>query len=215
MVPLGVSSPAPADGAIEGSPANHLSRQMRETMADIPDISTRRLILRAWRDADLPEFAAMNADPEVMAYFPRNYSRTESDALVARIRDHFATHGFGFWAVEAPGAAPFIGFTGLGTADFEAPFTPCVEIGWRLARRFWGRGYATEAARASLGFGFGTLGLDEIVSFAVTANGRSRRVMERIGMTRDPAADFDHLREALILVGLHRQEAINLSERTE
>ncbi len=161
-------------------------------MTDLANISTPRLILRPWRDSDLPEFAAMNADPEVMAYFPRTYDRAESEGQVARIRNHFAAYGFGFWAVEAPGAAPFVGFTGLWTTSFEAPFTPCLEIGWRLARRFWGRGYATEAALASLGVGFGTLGRDEIVSFAVAANGRSRRVMERIGMSRDAAGDFDH-----------------------
>jgi len=157
-----------------------------------PEISTPRLLLRGWRDSDLAEFAAMNADPEVMAFFPRTYRRAESTRLVARLRDHFRRYGFGFWAVEVPGTAPFIGFTGLWTTDFEAPFTPCVEIGWRLATRFWGRGYATEAARASLAFGFETLRLAEIVSFAATGNLRSRRVMERIGMTRDPAGDFNH-----------------------
>lgn len=161
-------------------------------MTEFNDIATSRLILRAWRDDDLPEFAAMNADPEVMKYYPRTYNRVESDGLVARVRDHIAQHGFGFWAVEAPGVAPFVGFTGLWTAEFEAPFTPCVEIGWRLARRFWSRGYATEAALASLDFGFEALGLDEIVSFAVAANDPSRRVMEHIGMTRDMAGDFDH-----------------------
>jgi ribosomal-protein-alanine N-acetyltransferase len=159
---------------------------------DPPCISTPRLKLREWRDDDLAEFAAMNADTEVMAFFPRTYSRAESDALVVRIREHFGRHGFGFWAVEAPEAAPFVGFTGLWTTEFEAPFTPCIEIGWRLARRYWGRGYATEAALASLRYGFETLRLDEIVSFAAAGNLRSRRVMERIGMTPDTAGDFDH-----------------------
>jgi RimJ/RimL family protein N-acetyltransferase len=161
-------------------------------MTNMPELVTPRLVLRNWRDGDLPEFAAMNADPQVMAYFPRTYDRAESDGLVARIRDHMARHGFGLWAVEAPGTAPFIGFTGLWTPDFEAPFTPCVEIGWRLARRFWGRGYASEAAYESLRFGFETLRREEIVSYTVTANARSRRVMERLHMTRDPAGDFDH-----------------------
>lgn len=161
-------------------------------MTNMPELVTSRLVLRNWRDDDLPEFAAINADPQVMAFFPRTYERAESDGLVARIRDHVARRGFGLWAMEAPGEAPFLGFTGLWTPDFEAPFTPCVEIGWRLAPRFWGRGYATEAAHASLRFGFETLRREEIVSYAVTANERSRRVMERIGMTRDPAGDFDH-----------------------
>lgn len=161
-------------------------------MTDMPELVTPRLVLRNWRDDDLPEFAAMNADPRVMAYFPRTYDRAESDGLVARIHEHMARRGFGLWAVEAPGTAPFIGFTGLWTPDFEAPFTPCVEIGWRLARRFWGRGYATEAAHESLRFGFEMLRREEIVSYAVTANARSRRVMERIHMARDPAGDFDH-----------------------
>jgi RimJ/RimL family protein N-acetyltransferase len=161
-------------------------------MTDMPELVTPRLVLRSWRDSDLPEFAAINADPQVMAFFPRTYDRAESDRLVARIRYHTARRGFGLWAMEAPGEAPFIGFTGLWTPDFEAPFTPCVEIGWRLAPRFWGRGYATEAALASLRFGFQTLRREEIVSYAVTANERSRRVMERIGMTRDLAGDFDH-----------------------
>ena len=161
-------------------------------MTDMPELTTSRLVLRNWRDEDLPEFAAMNADPQVMAYFPRTYDRAESDGLVARIRAHAASRGFGFWALEAPGTAPFIGFAGLWTPGLEAPFTPCVEIGWRLARRFWGRGYATEAAHESLRFGFETLGLDEIIAYAVTANARSRRVMERIHMTRSPADDFDH-----------------------
>ena len=159
---------------------------------DAPQITTPRLLLRGWRDSDLPEFATMNADREVMAFFPGTYGRAESDKRVALIRDHFRRHGFGFWAVEAPGTAPFVGFTGLWTTDFDAPFTPCVEIGWRLATRFWGRGFATEAALAALRFGFEALRLDEIVSFASAGNLRSRRVMERIGMTRDAAGDFDH-----------------------
>lgn len=161
-------------------------------MTDAVRLRTDRLVLRGWRDDDRAEFAAMNADPAVMAFFPGTRDRAESDALVARIRDHFRQHGFGFWAVEAPGTAQFVGFVGLWRTDFEAPFTPCVEIGWRLAGRFWGRGYATEAARAALGFGFETLRLAEIVSFAAAGNLRSRRVMERIGMTRDAAGDFDH-----------------------
>jgi len=157
-----------------------------------PELVTPRLVLRVWRNSDLPDFASMNADPNVMAFFPRTYDRAESNRLVARIREHFRQYGFGFWAVEAPGTASFIGFTGLWTTEFEAPFTPCIEIGWRLDTRFWGRGYATEAARAALRFGFEALRLEEIVSFAAAGNLRSRRVMERIGMTRDAAGDFGH-----------------------
>src|SRR3954447_2163393 len=137
-------------------------------------------------------FAALNADPRVMAYYPRMLSRAESDALVARIRAHFARHGFGLWAVEVPGRAGFIGYVGLAVPRFEGPFTPCVEVGWRLAAEHWGRGYATEAASAVLAHAFGPLGLDEVVSFTAPANRRSLRVMERLGMTRSPADDFEH-----------------------
>jgi RimJ/RimL family protein N-acetyltransferase len=127
-----------------------------------------------------------------MEFFPNTLNRTESDAMVARIQDHFARHGFGLWAVEFPGVADFIGFVGLSVPQFEAPFTPCVEAGWRLAFEHWGKGYASEAARAVLEFGFEHLSLNEIVSFTVPANRRSRAVMERIGMARNPLEDFDH-----------------------
>jgi ribosomal-protein-alanine N-acetyltransferase len=157
-----------------------------------PTIRTDRLLLRPWRDSDLEPFAAINADPAVMKHFPRPLDRSESDAFVARIRAHFEREGFGFWAVEAPGAAPLVGLVGLARPAFEAPFSPCVEIGWRLAREHWGKGYATEAARASLRFGFEQLGLTEIVSFTVPENVRSRAVMERLGMMRSAVDDFDH-----------------------
>jgi RimJ/RimL family protein N-acetyltransferase len=127
-----------------------------------------------------------------MEFFPGPLDRAESDALAGRIRDHLARHGFGLWAVEARGVADFIGFVGLSVPSFQAPFTPCVEIGWRLAHEHWGRGYATEAARAALAFGFRDLALEEIVSFTVPMNRRSRRVMERLGMTRSAADDFEH-----------------------
>ena len=155
-------------------------------------LTTPRLHLRRWRPGDLPAFAALNADPRVMEFFPKPLSRAESDAMVARIKDLFDRRGFGLWAVEVPGVAEFIGFVGLWTPNFEAHFTPCVEVGWRLAREHWGRGYATEAARGALDFGFGPLGLLEIVSMTVPANRRSWGVMERIGMTRSPVDDFDH-----------------------
>jgi RimJ/RimL family protein N-acetyltransferase len=161
-------------------------------VSDFPTLRTPRLCLRPWRDADLAPFAAINADPRVMEFFPRPLDRAESDAMAARIRDDIAACGFGYWAVEVPGVSDFIGFVGLSVPRFEAHFTPCVEIGWRLAAEQWGRGYATEAARVALAFGFGELALDEIVSFTVPANLRSQAVMERIGMTRSPADDFDH-----------------------
>lgn len=158
----------------------------------IDSLRTERLILRAWRDADLEPFARLNADPAVMEFMPRPLDRRESDEIAGRCRGHFAEHGFGRWAVEVPDVAPFVGFVGLSWVGFETPFTPCVEIAWRLARPYWGMGYATEAARASLKDGFERLGLDEVFAFTVPANTRSRAVMERLGMSRDSADDFDH-----------------------
>jgi RimJ/RimL family protein N-acetyltransferase len=155
-------------------------------------LRTRRLLLRRWREEDRTAFAALNADPIVMEHFPAALSRGESDVLVDRIEAGFEQRGWGLWAVEVPGSAAFIGFVGLNPATFDAPFTPAVEIGWRLAREHWGKGYATEGASAALEFGFDALGLDEIVSFTTHANTRSRRVMERLQMQRDPADDFDN-----------------------
>lgn len=157
-------------------------------------VRTARLVLRPWRDEDLSAFAAVNADPQVMTHLPSTLSRAQSDAVADRIRAHWAEHGFGLWAVELPGGAPFVGFIGLMKPSFQAPFTPCVEVGWRLATDQWGKGYATEGARAALAYGFETLGLHEIVSMTVQSNVRSWRVMERLGMTRDPEDDFDHPR---------------------
>jgi len=159
---------------------------------NVPVLRTERLILRAWREEDLAPLAALNADPVVMEFFPGTLSRAESDAAAAHVRAELEERGFGLWALEVPGEAEFIGFTGLGVPRFTAHFTPCVEIGWRLAREHWGRGYASEAARAALARGFDALGLDEIVSFTAAANARSRRVMEKIGMRRDPGDDFEH-----------------------
>lgn len=166
-------------------------------MAEAPTIATLttdRLILRPWRDGDLAPFAALNADPAVMEHFPAPLTRAESDAVAERVRDFMTEHGFGWWAVEIPGEAPFIGFIGLWRPAFEAHFTPCVEVGWRLAKAYWGRGYATEGARAALRFGFEHLRLAEIVSFTAVPNARSQAVMCRLGMTHDPADDFDHPR---------------------
>ncbi|MBV9733587.1 MAG: GNAT family N-acetyltransferase [Verrucomicrobia bacterium] len=159
-------------------------------------LTSPRLRLRPWRDEDLPVFAALNADPEVMEYMPKCLTREESDAMAARIREGLARCGFGLWAVEVFGVSEFVGFTGLSVPSYEAHFTPCVEIGWRLARKFWGFGYATEAARLALGYGFQVAGLEEIVSFTFVGNLRSRRVMERLGMTYSAGDDFEHPRLA-------------------
>jgi len=153
-------------------------------------IATKRLLLRQWRDEDLEPFAALNADPVVMEHFPATMAREASDAFADHNRERIAERGWELWAVEADGA--FIGFVGLNEPDFM----PGVEIGWRLARGAWGKGYATEAARAAAAYAFEELRLPEIVSFTATTNLRSQRVMERIGMTRDPAGDFDHPRVA-------------------
>jgi RimJ/RimL family protein N-acetyltransferase len=157
-------------------------------------LRTPRLELRRWRLADREPFAALNADPVVMAHFPATQTRAESDALADAIEAHFVARGFGLYAVEIPGVAPFAGFVGLNVPTFTAAFTPCVEIGWRLAAAHWGHGYATEAGRAVLDHAWMTLGLAEIVSFTTAGNARSRAVMARLGMARDPAGDFDHPR---------------------
>jgi RimJ/RimL family protein N-acetyltransferase len=156
----------------------------------IPEIQTARLLLRSWRAEDREPFAAMNADPIVREYFRSVLSRSESDRFADGIEAEFAERGFGLWAVEIPGVVPFAGFTGLSVPSFQASFTPCVEIGWRLARERWGRGYATEAARAAIEYGFTRMRLDEIVAFTVPANTRSIRVMEKLGMKF--AGEFDH-----------------------
>jgi RimJ/RimL family protein N-acetyltransferase len=157
-----------------------------------PELRTPRLLLRRWRDTDRTPFAALNADPFVMEHFPAPLRREESDDLADRIAADIDERGWGLWAVEIAGTAPFAGFVGLNPATFDAPFTPAVEIGWRLAREHWGHGYATEGASAALAFGFDALALEEIVSFTTHGNARSRRVMERLGMRRDPADDFDN-----------------------
>jgi RimJ/RimL family protein N-acetyltransferase len=153
-------------------------------------IRTERLVLREWREADRDDWAAMNADPEVMEFFPATLDRAQADAAFDRISTALAARGWGLWAVEHEGR--FLGFTGLSPVGFDAHFTPATEIGWRLTRHAWGHGFATEAARAAMRFAFDALALDELVSFTSTANTRSRAVMERIGMTHDPADDFDN-----------------------
>ncbi|MFC6238640.1 GNAT family N-acetyltransferase [Longivirga aurantiaca] len=155
-------------------------------------LRTPRLSLRRWRTTDLEPFAAMNADPEVMRWFPSALDREGSDAMVGRIETHWADRGFGLWAVEVlaseRGPAPFVGFVGLAVPRFEPPFAatdPCVEIGWRLARPWWGLGLATEGAREVLRQGFGDLGLTEVVSFTVPPNLASQRVMQKLGLRYD------------------------------
>jgi len=157
-----------------------------------PTLRTKRLVLRPWRDEDLEPFAALNDDPDVMEYFPKRLTRAESDEFAARIRATLSASSFGLWAVEWPGETDFAGYVGLAIPTFEADFTPCVEIGWRLARSSWGKGVAPEAAMEVLRHGFGACGLREIVSFTSTENLRSQRVMEKIGMSRDASEDFDH-----------------------
>jgi ribosomal-protein-alanine N-acetyltransferase len=161
-------------------------------MSDFPTLSSGRICLRQWRDEDRVAFAAMNSDARVMEFFRSPLTRAESDAMVDGIARHFSERGFGLWAVEVPGVASFVGFAGLAVPSFSAHFTPCVEVGWRLAFEHWGRGYATEAARLALGHAFGKLALSEVVSFTSARNHRSRAVMERLWMRRDPADDFDY-----------------------
>lgn len=155
-------------------------------------IATERLILRRWREEDRGPFARLNSDPAVMEFFPAQLTRAQSDALLDLIDAHFVANGFGVWATELKSTGEFIGFIGLWIPKFEAHFTPCVEIGWRLAASHWGRGLATEGALAAAEYAFDELGLNELVSFTSVGNVKSRRVMEKIGMTHDAADDFDH-----------------------
>jgi RimJ/RimL family protein N-acetyltransferase len=182
---MGPSTTPSANTAHGGTPEN------------VVELRTDRLLMRPWRESDREPFAALNRDPLVMEHFPSTLSRTESDRMVDRIEATFAGSGPRLWAVEVLGGPSFIGFVGLSAPGFAAPFTPCVEVGWRLACAAWGHGYATEAGRAALADGCGRLGLSEIVSFTTATNLRSQRVMQRLGMTRDPADDFDHPRIAV------------------
>ncbi len=160
------------------------------------ELLTARLRLRRWRDEDRAPFAALNADPEVMRHFPATLDRAASDAMIDRIEASFDERGLGLWAVESLDAPGCLGFVGLAVPRWELPIhvatDEVVEVGWRLARSCWGLGFAPEAARAVLDDGFARLELAEIVSFTVTDNVASRRVMEKVGMTRDPGDDFDH-----------------------
>lgn len=154
-------------------------------------LSTDRLILRQWREDDLAPFAVINADPEVMRYFPSTRTRAESDETKERFTAHIDQHGFGFWATQLKSTGQFAGFIGMQHVDY-LPSGPAMEIGWRLDKSIWGQGFAPEGARACLAFAFSRLGLDEVVSFTASTNMPSRRVMEKIGMKHDVSRDFDH-----------------------
>lgn len=153
-------------------------------------LMTERLLLREWRAEDAALFAELNASPQVMRHYPSTLTREESDQVYQRISQHFTDHGFGLWVVEIPGVAPFIGFVGLHHVRYQTAFTPCIEIGWRISEQHWEKGYATEAAVAAMDYGIEHY--DEIVSFTAPENKASQRVMQKLGMTHDPAEDFDH-----------------------
>ena len=157
---------------------------------DVTELQTPRLHLRAWRDEDLDELAALCADPAVMRYFPAPLNREQSGALLTRLQQHMAQHGFTFWSLWQREDGRFVGMTGLAHVGFEASFTPAVEIGWRLSPAFWGLGLAQEAARASLEFAFTQLALDRVVAFTTLTNTPSQRVMQALGMQR--AGEFEH-----------------------
>lgn len=154
------------------------------------ELRTERLVLRAWRESDLEPWAAMNRDPEIREHLGELLGRAESDAAVARMREEFAVRGYGWWAVESRETGEFLGRAGLDLVGEGLPYGG-IDVGWRLKRAAWGHGYATEAGRACLEFGFGVLGLAEIVASTTVRNVRSQAVMRRLGMTRDPADDFE------------------------
>jgi RimJ/RimL family protein N-acetyltransferase len=178
---------------------------------------TDRLVLRAWREADREPFSELNADPRVMEFMPRLLSTEESDDFFDRIQAHFDEHGFGLCAAEHRASGALMGFIGLLVPKFEAPFIPAVEIGWRLGFEWWGQGLATEGAREMVRFAFEDIGLEELISFTALGNLRSRRVMEKLGMTHDPAENFEHPRvtpgHPLRLHVLYRLERANFSRR--
>lgn len=159
---------------------------------DVAVVRTERLLMRGFREEDREPFARLNADPRVMEHFVRPQTREESDAFVDRIQAHWAEHGWGLWALERTDTGAFLGYTGLWSVRFDAPFRPLVEVGWRMAYEHWGHGFATEAARAALDIAFRVLRWDEVVSFTAVSNVRSQAVMRRIGMVRDPGGGFEH-----------------------
>lgn len=183
-------------------------------MRNLPtELRSNRLLLRRWVASDRPLFAELNVDARVAEFLPCPLSQAESDQMAERIETHFQEHGFGLWALEVPGITSFAGFIGLNVPRFEAPFTPCIEIGWRLAAAHWNQGYATEGARAALSFAFNSLNAAEIVAFTVPHNVRSRRVMDKLHMKYAAGQDFDHplvaeghpLRKH-VLYRIHREE---------
>lgn len=160
-------------------------------MPNTVSLKTERLILRNWRESDFEAFCNMGADPEVMRYFPSTLTQEESLVVANKIKSYIEERGWGFWALEIPGQCDFIGFTGLHIPKDDLPCSPCVEVGWRLSKQFWGKGYATEAATASLQYGFSELHLSEIVAFTAATNVPSMKVMQRLGM-QNTGKDFDH-----------------------
>jgi len=160
-------------------------------MSAFKPLETERLLIRQWLPEDREPFAALNADPEVMEFFPNPLSRAESDSMADRVQGLIDEKGYGFWAVQEKSSGSFVGFVGLNEPGYELPFNPCLEIGWRLAKPFWGKGYASEAANKALDFAFETMKPDEIVSFTAKTNIRSQAVMKRLGFINS-GEDFDH-----------------------
>lgn len=160
-------------------------------MATTKAIETERLLLRQWKASDRQPFIELNADPEVMEYFPSPISESESDEFIQRVTAEIEDSGWGFWAVELKSSHDFIGFVGISSPRAKLPFSPCIEIGWRLAKKYWGKGYATEAAEAALKFAFANLPINEVVSFTSVQNKRSQVVMKNINMT-DSGQNFMH-----------------------
>ena len=181
-------------------------------MAKLIEFETDRLYLRQWIEADRAPFSKLNADPRVMEFYPNLLDRTASDAMVDRLQALISDRGWGLWAVELKADKQFIGYVGLHVPKYDLPCSPCVEIGWRLACEYWGKGYATEAARSVLEVGFDRLNLPEIVSFTATINRRSRAVMERLGMNLDaetfehPIVPAGHILREHVLYRLSREE---------
>ncbi len=160
-------------------------------MTKVFELETERLYIRQWKESDYSPFAKMSADERVMEFFPSVFTTEESDEKVNIKKSLIQKHGWGFWALEEKSSNKFIGFTGLHISSNELPFSPCIEIGWRIFPEYWGKGFATEAAHECLRFGFEDLNLDQIVSFAVKNNFKSLAVMERLGMFKDPE-NFEH-----------------------